>query len=570
MTTQTPNDSTARNGAAVAGNQSGVGAVRPARIRSLDNKLINQIAAGEVIERPASILKELVENSLDAGATNIVIDIESGGIRRIRVTDDGCGITKEDLELALTRHATSKISSLTELEHVASLGFRGEALPSIAAVSRLTIRSRIRGEDHGWEIKSEGGVTGDVAPVPHDVGTTIEMSDLFYNVPARRKFLRTPATEFQHIDSLMRKIALSRPDVAIMVTHNGRQNATLRPSSASDDSAAIGRARVRAILGDNFASHAINVDEEASGLSVSGWVGLPTVSRAQRDMQYLFINGRPVKDNSISHAVRRGYNDVLYSGRHPAWVLYLEMDPRAVDVNVHPAKTEVRLRDGRTVYNVVYRSVSRALEGARAGTGESIDVAPRVQADSGPVTQLPMPSAATRPAFEKVTEQLQGYSRLGGAAPAVFEGVASDSGNDIERADPHADQTTGLPDEDNPLGFAIAQLHGVYVLAQTSDGLIIVDMHAAHERITYERMKREFDQRGVTNQPLLVPVQLNVSSAEADIVEQSTETFTRLGFEIDRSGPESITVRAIPDNQRTAFHCRLSWLGACQSQTDRS
>ena len=504
-------------------------------IRPLPPQLVNQIAAGEVVERPASVVKELLENSLDAGARSIEIDVEEGGKRLIRIRDDGCGIPREELSLALARHATSKIGSLEDLELVASLGFRGEALPSIASVSRLTLVSAIEGAQSGWRLESDGSEQpGEPAPAPHPPGTTVEVRDLFFNVPARRKFLRTEATEFRHIEEVVRRIALSRPGVAFQLRHNRRVLWRLDPV----DTPEAERRRLARLCGPEFVEHALFMTQEAAGLSLRGWLAQPAFSRSQADLQYFFVNGRVVRDRLVAHAVRQAYQDVLHHGRHPAYVLHLELDPAAVDVNVHPAKHEVRFRDSRLVHDFLFRSLHRALAETRPGA--------QAPAAAGISTERSAPAAPQQarqqPMALEVAEQVAAYGALH-AAPQAEAGVSAGAESAVE-AEAAA--------ETAPLGFALAQLHGVYILAQNARGLVLVDMHAAHERITYERLKTAWEREGIRAQPLLVPVTLAVSEQEAALAEAEAETFARLGFEVDRLGPERLVVRQVPALLREA------------------
>jgi DNA mismatch repair protein MutL len=506
-------------------------------IAPLPPQLVNQIAAGEVVERPASVVKELLENSLDAGARRIQVDVEQGGVRRIRIRDDGSGIPRDELALALSRHATSKIASLDDLERVASLGFRGEALPSIASVSRLTLASATPGADSGWSIRGDGRDRFE-APMPaaHPAGTTVDVRDLFFNVPARRKFLRTERTEFGHLEEVVRRIALSRFTVGFELTHN--QKPGLRLAAAPDEAAQL--ERVAAICGEAFASQAVRLEHEAAGLRLYGWLGLPTYSRSQADLQYFYVNGRMVRDRLISHAVRQAYQDVLFHGRHPAFVLYLELDPALVDVNAHPAKHEVRFRESRLVHDFLFRSLHRVLAELRPGqavaparleTPEPQAAAARTGGGSGP-----WPGSQSGLGLH-VAEVMEAYGALHPAAtpersPGEAAGVSASA----------PEREAEVP----PLGYALAQLHGVYILAQNAQGLVLVDMHAAHERITYERLKCGYWGEGLKSQPLLVPAQINVSHREADLVEVHWDDFTRFGFELDRSGPEQLRVRAVP------------------------
>jgi DNA mismatch repair protein MutL len=483
-------------------------------IRELPAHLVNQIAAGEVVERPASVVKELLENSLDAGASRIEVELEEAGIKLCRVRDDGTGIPQDELALALARHATSKISSLDELEHVATLGFRGEALPSIASVSRLLITSRERSAHSGFMLDGADGGSGGVGPAAHPTGTTVEVRDLFFNTPARRRFLRSERTEFGRVREVIERIALSRSSVALRVTHNHRQildlPAAVTPAELVD--------RVGRVCGREFTENAIYIQRETGGMLLRGWLVRPVHARSQPDLQYMFLNGRAIRDKLLAGAVRAGYRDVLYRDRWPAFVLYLDMDPAWVDVNAHPAKQEVRFREPGPVRDFVRRTVEAAIAGS--GAAESGAHAASAQAELPTVARqdrlvFGLPVSATL-----VREQLATYSQL--AAPAA-----------------KADQTA-------PLGYALAQLHGVYILAQNADGLVIVDAHAAHERISYERLKTEVRQSVVQVQTLLVPPSLSVSEREADQVEQHTELLERCGFLLGRIAPDRIAVRGVP------------------------
>lgn len=512
------------------------------RIKRLPPKLVNQIAAGEVIERPASVVKELLENSIDAGATRVEIDIEQGGIKQIRIRDNGCGMSQEELPIALDRHATSKIASLDDLESVRTMGFRGEALPSIASVSHLTVTSRAEGEDQAWMVKSDGsGQSPEPLPASHPQGTTIDIRDLFFNVPARRKFLKTDRTEFSHIDTLVRRIALSTPYLGVTLRHGGKIVSQVRPA----DSRAEMEKRVASLCGPAFMEQCLFIEQEAAGLKLSGWVGLPTFSRSQADLQYFFVNGRIVRDKLVTHAVKQGYQDVMYHGRHPAYVLHLELDPKLVDVNAHPTKYEVRFREGRLVHDFLFRTLHHVLADTRAGSheggaarrddihlaGRAVPVSAGGQANAGVMQQAPMGLS--------VAEAVPSYQNLyqgSGSAGASSQGLA------ILRQQQDAAQEA----QDHPLGYALAQLHGLYVLAQNQQGLIIVDTHAAHERVTYEKLKQAYEEQGVRTQPLLVPQAMAVSEKEADAAEQHAEVFTQLGFELTRNAPESLLIRQIP------------------------
>jgi len=486
-------------------------------IRQLPGHLVNQIAAGEVVERPASVVKELVENSLDAGASAITVDIQTGGQKLIRVRDNGCGIPKDEMELALARHATSKIVSLEDLESVASLGFRGEALPSVASVARLTLCSRTSGGDSAWQVEADGGAISSARPAAHPTGSTVEVHDLFYNTPARRKFLRTERTEFNHIDKWVRRLALARPDVAYTLTHNRRT--VLKLDAATDDESRL--ERLSRICGEAFAAHAVLIHREAEDIALSGWLALPTFNRSQADLQFWFVNGRSIRDKTLSHAARHAYRDVLFHGRFPAYVLSISMNPALVDANAHPAKHEVRFRDGRRVHGMVSQAIEYALSDTRPG---GHDVAP----------------ASSLPEITNVAEQ-RWMPLSGGGAPSR-SAVAEAVGMYQAMASEPAAERQDLP----PLGYAIAQLSGVYVLAENASGLVIVDMHAAHERIVYEKLKRSFDSKEIVRQPLLVPATLAVSESEAALVDDNAETFERLGLVVSRAGPGSIVIREVP------------------------
>lgn len=488
-------------------------------IQQLPKHLINQIAAGEVVERPASVVKELVENSLDAGAQSISIDIVSAGQKLIRVRDDGAGIPKHELPLALSRHATSKITSLEDLEAVVSLGFRGEALPSIASVSRLALCARTADADSAWEVEVTDGVVGDLRPAAHPLGCTVEIHDLFFNTPARRKFLRTERTEFGHIDKWLRRLALARPDVAFSVSHNGRS--VMELAAAKDQDARLDR--VGKICGEALASHAVYLEREAEGIALSGWIGLPTFNRSQPDLQFWFVNGRSITDRTLSHAVRHAYRDVLFHGRYPAYVLYLTMDPASVDANAHPAKHEIRFRDGRRVHGIVSQAIEFALQDTKPG-GHDINPIPGAVLERTIFRQSAMP-LARQGGGAAVREALTAYRTL--------------TGDGLPRP---SDEAEAFP----PLGLAIAQLGGVYILAENAEGLIVVDMHAAHERITYEKLKLAFDREDVVSQPLLVPVSIAVSDKEAALAEGAVEVFSRLGLSVDRNGPTNLVIREIP------------------------
>ena len=491
---------------------------------------MNQIAAGEVVERPSSVVKELVENSLDSGASSIIVEIESGGIKLIRVSDDGCGIARDELSIAIARHATSKIRSLDDLEQIGSLGFRGEALPSIASVSRLSLSSREQDAEYGWVINARDD--RDPAPDSSPAGTVVEVRELFYNVPARKKFLRTEQTEYKHIESLFKTLALSHPSIGFKLIHNQKTVYQLR--AAQDEQERLQRLAV--LCGKAFADSLIEIRVETENHSLSGWVALPTFNRSQADMQYFFVNRRVIKDKLISHAVRQAYQDVMFHGRHPAFVLFLDMDPRQLDVNVHPQKHEVRFRNSRLVHDFLYRSLHQALA----------NVQPEHQIDS-PAFAMQDTAGESLPAFSQQSglgfNQYSAYSRSKASVSETSAAYASLLSPAVINPDP-GDRKQEIP----PLGFAIAQLKGIYILAENTEGLVVVDMHAAHERIVYERMKQNAEAEGgdVINQPLLVPFSFSVSQTEADLVEENEALFSHLGFSVERLGVEQIRVRAIP------------------------
>ena len=499
-------------------------------IRQLPPQLIDQIAAGEVVERPASVIKELVENSLDAGATRIQLEIDGGGLRRCLVRDDGCGIPREELALALSRHATSKISSLEDLERVATLGFRGEALPSIASVSRLSVTSRAAGAESAWEVEADGGRLREPAPAAHPQGTTIVVQDLFYNTPARRRFMRSERTESGHVEQLARRLALSRFDAGFSLRRDGRALFDLRPAG---DAGARAR-RVAELCGETFAAHVLEIDQASAGLRLSGWLGLPTFSRSQPDLQYFFVNGRMIRDRLVTHALRQGYADVLFHGRHPAYVLYLEIDPALVDVNAHPTKHEVRFRDSRSIHGFLYKVVETALAGTRPAAAASA-----------------LPPATPRFAGTGAggwAQPRQDAMPLGVSdAPAAPAGWTA--GNEAPATRPPPGRPGAFPGphgEDLPLGHAVGQLGGVYILAQNRDGLVVVDMHAAHERVLYEQLKRDLATPGAAGQPLLVPLSVRVSTREAELAESMRGELAEVGLVIDRRGPDVLVIREVP------------------------
>lgn len=544
-----------------------------ARIELLSPRLANQIAAGEVVERPASVIKELLENSLDSGAKRIDVDVEQAGVKLLRVRDDGSGISSDDLPLALARHATSKIRDLEDLERVMSLGFRGEALASISSVARLTLTSRTRDAEQAWQVETEGrDMAPRVQPAAHPVGTSVEVRDLFFNTPARRKFLKAEKTEFDHLQEVIKRLALARFDVAFHLRHNGKSILSLH--EAKDDAARA--RRVAAVCGSGFLEQALPIEVERNGLHLWGWVGLPTFSRSQADLQYFYVNGRAVRDKLVAHAVRQAYRDVLFNGRHPTFVLFFEVDPSVVDVNVHPTKHEVRFRDGRMVHDFLYGTLHRALGDVRP---EDQLAAPAAVAGIVRPTGLEAgefgPQGEMRLAANLALEPQQsppGLSAPGTGAGSGYQyqytprpqpvlPAAEAQGVYREFFAPLSGASaTTLPEGQEdipPLGYALAQLKGIYILAENALGLVLVDMHAAHERIMYERLKVAMASEGLSGQPLLVPESIAVSQREADCAEEHAAWFQRLGFELQRLGPESLAIRQIPALLKQAEANRL-------------
>ncbi len=502
------------------------------RIQVLSSKLANQIAAGEVVERPSAVVKELLENSLDAGAERIEIDIEKGGIQLIRVRDDGAGILKDDLALAISRHATSKISSLEDLESVGTLGFRGEALASIASVSRFHIKSSTDNQTSGYIAQAIGrDLKVEIAPVAHPCGTTVEVRDLFYNTPARRKFLRAEKTEFFHIDEIVKRLALSHFHVTFILRHNQKVTHHFRAAENLSEK----EKRVSEICGKSFMAQALNIEMKNEGIHLYGWIAEPTFSRSQTDLQYFFVNGRAIRDKVVSHAIRQAYRDVMYHDRQPAYVLFLDVDPAVIDVNVHPTKNEVRFRDSRLVHNFLFRNVSEALASVRPGDQISPEHAAPIANDGGYQPDLKnelhaekkqptqysfnMSPKKYRPQIFSVSENVEAYGRL----------------HDVQSND-------DVP----PLGYAVSQLHGVYILSQNKEGLIIVDMHAAHERITYENLKENLESHSIQMQPLLVPVEITLNEKEMAIANEYQQIFLQFGIELGCIGEDTIVVRQIP------------------------
>jgi len=495
-------------------------------IRVLPDVLISQIAAGEVVERPAAALKEILENSLDAGATDIQIELEQGGVKRMRVSDNGCGIARDELVLALTRHATSKIASLSDLEQVESLGFRGEALASIAAIARVQLSSRCADAEHAWTLQVDGGQLGEPTPAARGVGTSLEIQDLFFNTPARRKFLKTEATEYAHCAETVRRQALSHPDTAFVLSHNGRVLLRFNATTAA--------ARVRQVLGEAFESNTIAVDAAAGVLRVSGWVIRPGAATASRDSQHVYVNGRYVRDKLIVHALKEAYRDVLHHQLNPAYCLFISLPPDGVDVNVHPAKTEIRFRDSRGVHQFLFHAVERLLA-APAASGEAGAVSPETEM-SVAASPFGVPRQTMMP--------LQISPLQVNEAMAFYAPLAAHQSNSASLDSPAA--SAEAAHDAPPLGYAIAQLHGVYVLAQNAQGLVLVDMHAAHERVVYEKLKAALDSRAVPAQTLLIPVVLSVDARDVAEISPHLDGLRDIGFDVSITSPTSVAVRSVP------------------------
>lgn len=525
--------------------------IQPRPIQALPDQLISQIAAGEVIERPAAVVKELLENAIDSGATQITIRLEQGGIKRIAITDNGCGIPAEQLPLALTRHATSKIASLEDLEHVGTLGFRGEALASIASVAQLTVTTRTADAPHAWEIS--GSQLGTVTPASGALGTTIDVQNLYFNTPARRKFLKSDQTEYGHCAEVVRRIALARPEVSLSLSHNGKTVDHWNISDVAKRSAQI--------LGSEFQQARLPIDESAGPLHLHGFVGLPTASKARGDNQYFYVNGRFVKDKLLVHAVRAAYEDVLHGDRYPSYALSLDLDPSLVDVNVHPSKIEIRFRDSRAVHQFVFHAVSRALSQTSATsfgttpTPQPANTSPMPWMKSSPLgQQMAFPTA--RPAQitpSGITQTLADYGQLFQATPdvAVADHDMPTTYSPTSTLSGAMNQTSmstmpSLEEEEFPLGFAVAQIHGIFILAQNKQGLVIVDMHAAHERILYEQIKHALDSKNMFVQPMLIPVTFFADAVEVGTVEENQEVLSTLGFDIAVMSPTTLAIRAIP------------------------
>lgn len=529
------------------------------KIQLLPDQLISQIAAGEVVERPASALKELLENSVDAGSTQIQVALQQGGMKLLKVSDNGHGIAKEDLELALTRHATSKIQNLEDLEHVSSLGFRGEALASIASISRTVLTSRQQSASHAWQIAAEGSHGQAISPAALDAGTIVEVHDLYFNTPARRKFLKTENTEFGHCEDAFTRIALSQPTVSFLLQHNGKAVSRLANNTPQQ--------RIHDVLGSEFAAQSIWLDEASGGLRVWGMIASPTYQRHSRDSQYVYVNGRFVRDKLISHAIKQAYQDVLHGDKHPAFALFLELDPALVDVNVHPAKTEVRFRESQAVHRFIFHSLHKAL----GKTSAEMQATQPVQAPFNPFTpsirmprdqvEMPLQSRSVfeghyRPAASQgATVAQQFYGQLYGDLSATTGGVVANVASTAEDYLNPVSMTESIlvpePEpilEQYPLGFAIGQLHGIYVLAQNAQGMVVVDMHAAHERIMYERLKNALSTQAIATQPLLIPISFHAEKIEIATLQslQGSDTLLQLGFDLATLSPTTIAIRAVP------------------------
>lgn len=554
-------------------------------IRVLPSTLVDQIAAGEVVERPASVAKELIENSLDAGARAIEVEVERGGLSLIRIRDDGCGIPVEELPLALSRHATSKLSTLEDLAAIQSLGFRGEALPSIASVSRFQMTSRTAQDAHGWRVTVDAGVVGAAAPAPHPVGTTLEVRDLFHQVPARRKFMRSESTEFQHLYGMVERLALARPDVAISLTHNGRRVLAVTAANTREAEAR----RIATVLDEDFVAHSLHLEHEAVGLRLEGWLGLPTAARGVADRQFLFVNGRLLRDRFLASAVRVGYRDVLFHGRHPAYVLHLTLDPQRVDVNAHPQKLEVRFRDPGTVHDFVRRTVDQALAATRprdgAGPGAVHFSAAGLEESSPPAAagggsspalspwSPPPPEQHTLPVYPaRATTAYAAGAGIGGrhdwtrtawsggqsvfAETDVTESEAARAAMAVGGfagagvAEPgHAGESApagSTPSADPPLGFAIGQVLGLYILSQARGTMVLVDQHAAHERVIYEQMKAAYAAGGIARQALLVPQSVEVSASAMEVALEHAEALANIGLVVTPGGPRTLLLREVP------------------------
>ncbi len=515
-------------------------------IKLLPELLINQIAAGEVVDRPASALKEALENSVDAGANEIGVQLTQGGIKQIRVIDNGTGIPRDELSHALTRHSTSKIHSLEDLQNITSLGFRGEALASIAAVSRLTLTSFRAEEKHAWQMRVDGKYVSQPEPASLANGTMVEIQDLYFNIPARRKFLKTEATEFAHCEEVFKRMALSRPDIGFSLQHNGKTRHQLRAADSSQ--------RIMTILGESFSQTVVSVDEQSAGIRLHGVVALPAYSRSSRDAQYFFVNNRFVRDKLIMHALREAYRDVLHSDRHPGFVLFLEINPEGVDVNVHPTKTEVRFRDSRALHQFIFHTIHKAL----ASPNQETDIDKQAVQVMQSFPNYPR-QRASRPAV--TAQQTAFYQTLfGGNASTQPASSVGTVGTTTDTSVTVSDTPSRVEDkQESPmLGFALGQLLGVYILAQNNRGLVIVDMHAAHERITYEKLKSALDDEALSIQPLLIPVTFHTDSLDIATVEENRATLDKLGFEIVVLSPTTLAVRTVPVTLQHADMVKLA------------
>ena len=508
-------------------------------IQLLPDLLINQIAAGEVIDRPASALKELLENSLDSGATEILVQLEGGGIKLLRVRDNGCGIAPDELTFALMRHATSKIVTLDDLQRVASMGFRGEALASIASVAQVTLTSRNAAAEHAWQIRSVDGTQSDAIPAAHAPGTSVEMRELYFNTPARRKFLKTEGTEFAYCEEAFKRIALSRPDVAFSLQHNTRMVWQLPVQDLPQ--------RIAALLGEEFAQTSVNVNRQAADLHLFGMASLPAYSRATRDAQYFFVNGRFVRDKVLAHALRQAYQDILHNQRHPAFVLFLDMPPEALDVNVHPAKSEVRFRASQAIHQFVFHSLQQALSAPVADGSAELSPPSQLtaQAHGGNVSlpyshqqKIPLGAAQQQAAYRLWELQTGQHNEARGNSETVDTFDVSSASLPRTTLPPTQDET--------PLGYALAQLNGIYILAQNAQGLVVVDMHAAHERIIYEKLKTAFDRQQMPTQPLLIPLSFTTDAVDVSTAEEEHEALVQLGFDIAPLSPTTLAVRGMP------------------------
>ncbi len=511
-------------------------------IKLLPELLINQIAAGEVVDRPASALKEMLENSIDANASKITIQLVQGGVKQIRVIDNGVGIAKDELQLALTRHSTSKISTLEDLQRITSLGFRGEALASIAAVSRLTLASYMAEQGHAWQIQINGQSVSEPEPASLAAGTSIDVNDLYFNIPARRKFLKTEATEFAHCEEAFKRIALAQPGIEFVLQHNGKVKYQLRATDSSQ--------RIMSILGDEFSNTAIRVNEESVGMRIHGEVALPAYARSSRDTQYFFVNNRFVRDKLIMHALREAYRDVLHLEKHPSFVLFLEIDPESVDVNVHPTKTEVRFRESRALHQFIFHAINKAL--ASPNREMETDQSERIR------QSLPSYSGISDTKPDTVSQPASFYRTLFGAETNAYS--ASPVNAAIRLQDVKTELQTAVQEnqDTHPLGFALGQLHGIYILAQNARGMVVVDMHAAHERIMYEKLKQALDLQAMPMQPLLIPVTFHADSLEVAVVEENQTLLDQLGFEVAILSPTTLAVRAVPATLQHADIAQLT------------